>query len=75
MEYVDDEPRPNPYRPAPPAAPRWDQGVRITSIDIPFLELVGLLVQLAIAAIPAAIIIAVIYALVFGVIIGAASGS
>lgn len=44
--------------------------VRIVGVDIPFIDLVLLLVKLAIAAIPAAIIIGVIWTVIGGFLFG-----
>jgi len=43
---------------------------RIVGVDIPFMDLVWLLVKLAIAAIPAAIIVGVLGSLIGGFLIG-----
>ena len=47
------------------------QHVKITSVSIPFHQMVWLLVQLALAAIPAAIIVAVIWMLIADVLFNA----
>ena len=44
--------------------------IRIVGIDIPFIDLVLLLVKLAIAAIPAVIIIGVIWTVIGGFVFG-----
>lgn len=46
------------------------QGVVITGIDIKFWNLVGLMVYIAIAAIPAAIIVGLVYMVVIGIMGG-----
>lgn len=45
-------------------------GVKIVDFDIPFWQMVLLLIKVSIAAIPAAIILAVVYFLFFSVIAG-----
>lgn len=54
----------------PPAA-----GVVVTGIEVPFLDLVILLVKLAIAAIPALIVVALFWAVVSGVVAGVFAGA
>ena len=44
--------------------------VKIVGVNIPFMDLVSLLVKLAIAAIPAAIIVAVFWAVIGGFLAG-----
>ena len=59
--------------PSDPNAPAPPMRVVITSIDIPFSEMVQLLIGLAIASIPAGIILALLYfiiSLLLGVVLG-----
>ncbi len=44
--------------------------VRIVGVDIPFIDLVLLLVKLAIAAIPAAIVVGIFWSLIGGFLVG-----
>ncbi len=46
------------------------EDVKIVGVDIPFIDLVLLLVKLAIAAIPAAIIVGVFWFLIGGFLVG-----
>ena len=50
-------------------------GVKITGINIPFFDLVTLLVKLAIAAIPAIIIVSIFWAMIVGFLTGLIGGS
>ena len=43
-------------------------GVRITGVEIPFMDLMGLMVKASFAAIPAAIIIGIVWMVVVGVL-------
>lgn len=54
----------------PPEAQNSLTRVVVTNVDISFVNMVGLLVKFALAAIPAAIIIAIIVALLAGVLRG-----
>jgi len=49
--------------------------IKIVGIDIPFIDLVLLLVKLAIAAIPAAIIIGIIWTVIGGFLFGLLNSS
>ena len=44
--------------------------VRIVGVDIPFLDLILLLIKLAIAAIPAAIVVSIFWTLIGGFLVG-----
>lgn len=46
------------------------EDVRIVGVDIPFIDLVVLLVKFAIAAIPAAIIVGVVWMVIGGFVFG-----
>jgi len=46
------------------------EDVKIVGVDIPFIDLVLLLVKLAIAAIPAAVIVGVFWFLISGFLVG-----
>lgn len=46
------------------------QHIVITGINIPFISLVGLLVKLAIAAVPAAIIVSIIWMVMAAIFVG-----
>ena len=48
--------------------------VRITTIDIPFWEIVGLIFKWSIASIPAIIALAIVSSVVFGIIGGLFGG-
>lgn len=43
-------------------------GVRITGVEIPFMDLMGLMVKASFAAIPAAIIVGLVWLVLVGVI-------
>lgn len=48
--------------------------VRITAIDIPFWEIVGLIFKWSIASIPALVALAIVSSIVFGIIGGILGG-
>lgn len=46
------------------------QDVTISNFNMPFVDLIGFLVKIALASIPAAIIIGIVYFIVFGLLLG-----
>ena len=51
------------------------EDVRIVGIDIPFLDLILLLIKLAIAAIPAALVVSIFWTLIGGFLFGLLNSS
>ena len=49
--------------------------VRIVGVDIPFIDLILLLIKLAIAAIPAAIVVSIFWTLIGGFLVGLLNSS
>jgi len=60
----------NPRNPSDPYTGPDHRYVTITNVNIPFSNLITLMVQLAIAAVPAAIIVAIIWAVAGTFLIG-----